>query len=101
MTCVETIGWVSVPMTPELARAWLRVGRDILIYLMATVILTVSLVLYVVRDEPPDYLWIGAAAFLYGLAPALRADEWLLRNGNGKNGNGRSGKNGEGAPDRQ
>ena len=98
MTCVETIEWVDIPMTPDLARAWLRVGRDILIYLMATIILSVSLVLYVVRDEPPDYLWIGAAAFLYGLAPALRADEWLLRNGNGKN--GRSGKNGEGAENR-
>lgn len=57
---------------------------------MATVILIVSLSLYILRGEPPNYTYIGAALFLYGLAPALRADEWLFRNGNGK-----SGKNGE------
>ena len=88
--------WPVQAVTPELARAWLRVARDVLIYMMATVILGTSLALYVIRDEPPNYTYIAAALFLYGLAPALRADEWLFRNG--KNGNGK--KDAENGPGR-
>lgn len=65
--------------SPERARAWLRVIRDGVIYAMATIILGVNVILYVTRSEPPNVTWIGAAVFLYGLAPALRADEWLLK----------------------
>lgn len=46
---------------------------------MATLILGTNLVLYAFYDESPSVTWISAAAALYGLAPALRADEWLLR----------------------
>lgn len=65
-----------------------------MLYTIATVIVCTNLILYVSRQEPPNVTWFAFAAFLYGLAPALRADEWLMRNGNGKNG----GNGGAGAP---
>ena len=68
-------------MSPDLARAWIRVVRDAIIYSIATAIFATQLALYVTRSEEPNVTWITAAAFLYGLAPALRADEWLLRDG--------------------
>jgi hypothetical protein len=79
-------------MSPDDARAWIRVVRDAVIYSLATVILVTNLVLYVTRAEPPNVTWIAAAAFFYGLAPALRADEWLLRGGKNGNGNGNGAK---------
>ncbi len=79
-------------MSPDEARAWLRVIRDAIIYVAATVMLGTVIGLYILRDEDPNVTLLAAAAFFYGLAPALRADEWLLRGG--KNGNGGNGKKG-------
>jgi len=75
-------------VSPDEARAWIRVVRDAVIYTSATVMLGTVLVLYVIRDEDPSVTLIGASAFFFGLAPALRADEWLLRGGKNGNGNG-------------
>lgn len=66
--------------------------RDAIIYSVATSIFATQLALYALRGVEPNVTWIAAAAFLYGLAPALRADEWLLKNGkqNGKQNGGPS-----------
>lgn len=76
-------------MSPDEVRAWLRVIRDAVLYVSATVMLGTVIGLYIVRDEPPNVTLLAAAGFFFGLAPALRADEWLLRGG--KNGNGAKG----------
>ena len=75
-------------MTPEQARAWIRVIRDGILILAGSSIIGVSLILYVTRDEPPNVTWLGLAGVFFGLGAALRADEWLLRDRNGS-GNGR------------
>jgi hypothetical protein len=68
-------------VSPDIVRVWIRVIRDAVLYTVATTILATNLVLYVSRGEPPNLTWISAAAFFYGLVPALRADEWLMRSG--------------------
>ena len=78
-------------MDPDVFRAWIRVGRDLLLYTVGTVIVSVNLFLYASEGRAPNYTWIAFAAFLYGLPPTFRADEWLLRK-NGKNGNGNGSK---------
>lgn len=77
-------------MSPERARAWIRVIRDAILIASGIAIVSVTLILWIVRDEPPNYTLLGFAALLFGIGPLMRADEWLLR----RNGNGRTGKNG-------
>lgn len=73
-------------MSPERARAWIRVVRDALLILFGTITFSVVLILYVVRNEPPNITLIGFATAAFGLGVVLRADELVVR-GNG-NGNG-------------
>jgi hypothetical protein len=73
-------------VSPERARAWIRVVRDALLILFGTATFTTVLVLYVVRNEPPNITLIGFATAAFGLGVVLRADELIVR-GNG-NGNG-------------
>lgn len=67
-------------MTPEQARAWVRVVRDVVLLMAGTYLL--------VQEQrtpgPADSILVGAAMGLL-LGPAfLRADDWLRRrNGNG------------------
>ena len=77
-------------MSPERARAWIRVVRDALLILFGTVTFSVVLILYVVRKEPPNLTLIGFATAAFGLGVVLRADELVVRgNGNGNNGSKR------------
>lgn len=76
-------------MSPDGARAWIRVIRDGVLVVAGSVIVGTVLVLYVVRDEPPNFTLLGVAGVFFGLGAALRADEWIVR----KNGNGNGGKN--------
>lgn len=75
-------------MSPERARAWIRVARDGLLILLGTVTFAVVLILYIVRDEPPNLTLIAFATTAFGLGVVLRADELIVR-GNG-NGNGKA-----------
>lgn len=68
-------------MEPELVRQWLRVGRDVVIYALATAAISVQLVRTFQDGAAPNVTWLGFAAFLFGLVPAIRADEWLFRGG--------------------
>lgn len=77
-------------MSPDRARAWIRVIRDAILIVAGSAIVGVVLLLYVVRDEEPSFTLLGVAGVFFGLGAALRADEWIIKNGNGKNG----GKNG-------
>ena len=78
-------------MTPERARAWIRVARDALLIIAGVAAYTTVLVLYIVRREPPNLTLIGFATAAFGLGVVLRADELVVRgNGNG-NGKARSG----------
>lgn len=65
--------------------------RDGVLVLAGTVIVAVVLILYIVRNEPPNFTLLGVAGVFFGLGAALRADEWLIRvprNGNGGKGSG-------------
>jgi drug/metabolite transporter (DMT)-like permease len=73
-------------VSPEHVRAWIRVVRDAVLILAGTATFTVVLALYVVRDEPPNLTLIGAASAFFGLGVVLRADELIVRNGNGNGG---------------
>ena len=66
-------------MSPERARAWIRVIRDALLILFGTITFTVVLILYVVRREPPNLTLIGFATTAFGLGVVLRADELIVR----------------------
>jgi hypothetical protein len=78
-------------VSPERARAWIRVARDGLLILLGTVTFAVVLILYIVRREPPNITLIGFATAAFGLGVVLRADELIVRgNGNDRtNGGGR------------
>lgn len=74
-------------MSPERARAWIRVIRDALLILFGTATFATVLVLYVVRHEEPNLTLIGFATAAFGLGVVLRADELVVRdssNGSGK-----------------
>lgn len=75
---------------PDQVKEWLNVILLVILYTLGTVIVVTSLALYITRKEPPNITWLTFAAFLFGLIPSLRADEWLLRN---------RGKRNEGASD--
>ena len=60
-------------LTPEKARAWQRILRDA----GNTLIGWFLLVWQTVWASEPNYLIVGAGVVLVGLAPALRADQWL------------------------
>lgn len=60
-------------MTPDEARAWGRVLRDVLIVAIGAFILVHE---ELSRGAPNPYL-IAAGLIALGLPPALRADEWL------------------------
>jgi hypothetical protein len=73
-------------MTPEGVRVWIRVCRDALLIVFGSAIILVQLYRNFTTGEPPNVTWLGFAAFLFGLVPAFRLDEWLFkgdRNGNG------------------
>lgn len=77
-------------MSPERARAWIRVVRDALLIVFGTATFSTVLALYIIRDEPPNLTLIGFATAAFGLGVVLRADELVVRgNGNG-NGNGKA-----------
>lgn len=59
--------------TPEKARAWQRIARDI----GNTLVGWAMLIWQTVFAAEPNYLIVGAGVVLVGLAPALRADQWL------------------------
>lgn len=74
-------------MSPDRARAWIRVARDGLLILLGTITFATVLILYVVRREPPNLTLIGFATAAFGLGVVLRADELIVRgNGNGNGG---------------
>jgi len=60
-------------VNPEIARAWVRIIRDLSLVLVGTFILLHETLV----DRAADPLRIGAGLVLLGLPPALRADEWL------------------------
>lgn len=66
-------------MSPDEARAWIRVIRDGVLVLSGTVIVAVVLVLYIVRQEPPNYTLLAWAGACFGLGAALRAGELVIR----------------------
>lgn len=90
--CEGATAWVQV--SPERARAWIRVARDGLLILFGTATFATVLVLYIVRGEPPNLTLIGFATAAFGLGVVLRADELVVRGGNG---NGNGGKSDRGA----
>lgn len=90
MTCTE-LAAVASP-NPEAIRVWLRVARDVFLLVAAVAIIGVQLWRNFETGEAPNVTWLAFAAFLLGLVPAFRLDEWLFKNG--RNGNG--GKGGEG-----
>ena len=78
-------------MNPDSVRVWLRVIRDAALIAFGSAIIIVQLWRNFQTGEPPNVTWLAFAAFLFGLVPAFRFDEWLFkgaRNGNG-NGNGK------------
>jgi len=77
-------------MDPELVRVWIRVIRDVIIYSLATSAVLVQLYRNLRTGEPPNLAWLGFAAFLFGLVPAFRLDEWIFK-GNGGNRRGSNG----------
>ena len=81
-------------MTPDQIRIWLRVIRDAALVVFGSAIIIVQLWRNLQTGEPPNATWLAFAAFLFGLVPAFRFDEWLFR---GKNGNG-NGNGDNGAP---
>lgn len=66
-------------MTPEAAKQWQLIFRDVLITILATFMLVYETVF--VRD--PNAYIIGAGLTLLGIPPALRADTWR-RKGEGQ-----------------
>lgn len=72
-------------LTPDVVRAWIRVFRDLAIVLAGLYIVLHELH----KDGEPRWEWIAAALICWGLAPVLRADEWLRERTNGGDGNGR------------
>lgn len=58
-------------MNEQTARAWLRIGRDVTLVLVATF---VAIHETLAKGDPNFYL-LAFAATLYGLPPALRLDE--------------------------
>lgn len=85
-------GMVAVArLDPEAFRVWIRVARDVFLLLASIAIIGVQLYRNFQTGEAPNVTWLAFAAFLLGLVPAFRLDEWLFKNG--RNGNG--GKGGE------
>lgn len=69
---------------PDDVRTWLRLGRDFVVYGWASAIVAVQLYRNAAYGDPPNLSWLGFAAFLFGLVPAIRLDEWIFRSGNGR-----------------
>lgn len=63
---------------------WIRVARDLFLLLAAAAVILVQLYRNLQTGEAPNVTWLAFAAFLLGLVPAFRFDEWLFKNGNGK-----------------
>jgi hypothetical protein len=77
-------------MSPEEARAWIRVIRDAILVLAGTAMFATVLILYIVRREPPSLELIGAAGACLGLGVLLRSGELVIRD-NGKTNGGKNG----------
>lgn len=77
-------------MSPDHARAWIRVFRDAILIMAGTATFAVVLALYVVRNEPPNLTLIGAASAFFGLGVVLRADELIVREDGNRSKNGAS-----------
>lgn len=58
-------------MSPAAARAWIRIGRDILIVFVATFIAIHE----TVTSRDPNFYLLGFSATLYGIPAFLRLDE--------------------------
>lgn len=78
-------------MSPDKARAWIRVARDALLILLGTVTFLSVLILYIVRREPPNLTLIGFATAAFGLGVVLRADELIIRGNGDSNGKAKNG----------
>lgn len=81
-----------VPMNPDSVRIWIRVIRDAALLTFGSVIILEQLYRNLMAGEPPNATWLAFAAFLFGLVPAFRLDEWLFKGGRNGNGNGKSAK---------
>lgn len=73
-------------MSPDEARAWIRVIRDAILVLAGTAMFATVLVLYIVRREPPNITLIGAAGACLGLGVLLRSGELIIRDNGKRNG---------------
>lgn len=70
-------------MSPEAAREWIKILRDV-----ATVSLAAFILIHeTIASRDPNWELIGAGLTLLGLPPALRIDE-LRRQRNGKDDEG-------------
>lgn len=85
MICTGTVAVAR--LDPEAFRVWIRVARDVFLLVASIAIIGVQLYRNFQTGEAPNVTWLAFAAFLLGLVPAFRLDEWLFKgNGNGKSG---------------
>lgn len=90
VTCWIANGGHSM-VNPDQIRPWIRVVRDALLILFGSAIVIEQLTRNFLTGDPPNVTWLGFAAFLFGLVPAFRLDEWLFKGGRNGNGGGKNG----------